>query len=405
MDNLWKKDFPVFSLPEQRNLHYFDSAATCLVPEIVAQSSYQYLTTCHANSHRGLYQLSQQATNNIEEARVQVKHFIGAQSADEICFCSGTSQAINFIAQGFIKQKLTANNTIIISQAEHHANFLPWQQLCQQTGASLQIIGLNNERTLDMQAFEQALTPNISLIAINHVSNVLGTTNPVKQICKLAQQYHIPVLVDGAQAAAHQHIDVQDIGCDFYAFSGHKIYAGTGCGVLYVNKQHIAEISPVVLGGGIVEKVTEQSCNYINTLKKLEAGSLSSASIAALSSAINYLEAIGKSAITQHIEVLSEYLHQQLVSLPFIELISPARQTSIVSFSVKGIHSHDVATLLDEYNIAVRVGHHCAQPLHQYLGIKSSVRVSLGLYNDKNDIDALISALKQCQLFWSLGKL
>ena len=393
----WKKDFPLFSSTAHQDLHYFDSAATCLVPKIVAECSYHYLTQEHANSHRGIYQLSNNATVKVEQTREKIKDFIKAHYPKEIIFCSGTTEAINIIAKGFIKPKINANHNIIISQAEHHANFLPWQMLCQQTGAELRVIRLNKNHVIDIDHLSSSIDTNTLLIAVNHISNVLGTTNPVKEICNIAKKNNVPVLIDGAQAIGHYDINVSDIGCDFYAFSGHKMYAGNSCGILYINKSHHDSFIPVTLGGGIVDKVTNEETRYVKSIQKLEAGTLNTGGIMCLSAAISYLNNIDKKEIKQYLNQVSTYLLNQLSQLSFIKLISPNDETaSIIAFMMNGVHSHDVASILDSNNIAVRVGHHCAQPLHQYLGIKNSIRVSLGIYSQQEDIDELVSTLVSC---------
>lgn len=400
----WKKDFPIFSSTIHQNLHYLDSAATCLVPKIVAEYSYHYLTQEHANSHRGIYQLSHNATLKVEQARALISDFIKANSPKELVFCSGTTDGINIVANGFIKPKINANHNIIISQAEHHANFLPWQMLCNKTGAELRIIRLNKKHSIDLEHLTSSIDTNTLLIAVNHISNVLGTINPIKKICDIAKKNNVPVLIDGAQAIAHHEIDVSDIGCDFYTFSGHKMYAGSSCGGLYIDKKHHENFIPVMLGGGIVDKVTNEETRYIKGIEKLEAGTLNTCGIMCLSAATTYLNGIDKKEIQRYLKQASSYLVNQLNQLSFIKLISPNNVTSsLVSFTMNGVHSHDVASILDSNNIAVRVGHHCAQPLHQYLGIKNSVRVSLGIYSQQEDIDKLVSALVACHEMLSTG--
>lgn len=400
----WKNDFPLFSSSVYQKLHYLDSAATCLVPKIVADCSYQYLTQEHANSHRGIYQLSHNATVKVEQARVLISDFINANTPEELVFCNGTTDAINILANGFIKPKLSSRHNIIISQAEHHANFLPWQMLCQQTGAELRIIRLNKNHVIDIEHLNASIDANTLLIAVNHISNVLGTINPVKEICNIAKKNNVPVLIDGAQAVAHHDVDVSDIGCDFYAFSGHKMYAGSSCGGLYINKKHHEIFIPVTLGGGIVDKVTNTEARYVKSIQKLEAGTLNAGGIMCLSAATTYLNSIDKKPIQQYLKQLSIYLLNQLNQLSFIKLISANDEiASIITFTMDGVHSHDIASILDSNNIAVRVGHHCAQPLHQYLGIKNSIRVSLGLYSQQDDIDELISALVSCHEMLATG--
>lgn len=397
----WKKDFPVFSQPENTDLCYFDTAATCLIPDVVAQKLYQFNTQAHANSHRGLYQLSSQATDQLVLSRIKIQKFINAEDVNEIAFCSGTTEAINIIAKSFIEKRLKPNSNIVLTEAEHHANFLPWQELALHHQVELRIIPISSNGVISIESLSEFIDENTALLAVNHISNVLGQQNPITGICQFAKAYHVPVLVDGAQAVSHHVIDVQQLGCDFYVFSGHKLYAGTGAGVMYIKQQHHLDCTPFLYGGGIVEKVTTQRSTYTKHLTQLESGTINLSAIVALTSAIDYLQSIDREKLQQHFKMLSQYLIAELTSLSFIQpLIKSANInqnfSTIFSFQVQGVHSHDVATILAEDNIAVRAGHHCAQPLHQCLSVKNSVRISLGIYNQKEDVDRLVQALKKC---------
>ncbi|WDE00357.1 aminotransferase class V-fold PLP-dependent enzyme [Thalassomonas actiniarum] len=390
----FKSDFAVFSHPDNTELCYLDSAATCLTPKVVAEAMYQYQSFSHANSHKGLYRLSASATERVEQARVSVAEFIGAD-ADELVFTFGTTEAINLVANSFVRPRLSADKNIVISCAEHHANLLPWQRLCQQTGAELRVASLTPQGLLDVAELAALLDDNTCFIAISHISNVLGGLNPVEQVCRLARQQSIPVLIDGAQAVSHGPVDVKHLDCDFYAFSGHKLYGPAGCGVLFARADCIEVMEPDTLGGGIVEQVTLTETRFIDGPMKFEPGSHNVAAICGLVAAIDYIRGIGWPALVAYMDELSVYLHQQLGDLPFIKpLIPGASGAWLCSFQCQGVHSHDVAGMLDGDDIAVRAGHHCAQPLHHYLGLKSSVRVSLGLYNGREDIDRLVASLK-----------
>lgn len=395
----WKTDFPVFNTELQHALCYLDTAATCLVPKCVADAHYQFLTSLHANSHRGLYPLAVNATNVVENARQQVQQFMQAPALQDIIFCSGATAAINMVATSFLKHQLGAKHNIVISEAEHHANILPWQALIQAVGAELRVIKLKRSGQISLKHAATLIDENTKLVALCHVSNVTGVVNPIAKLCQVAEQKNVPVLVDGAQAALTNEIDVVSLGCDFYAFSGHKFYAGNGIGVLYAKTKHHHHFSPFLFGGGIVDKVIYEQSTFKQGLQKLEAGTLNITAIYALTTALAYLQT-HILQMKQHIECLATYLAEQLALLPFIQPLVPYNKHSIVSFQMQGVHGHDIATLLAEHNIAVRAGHHCAQPLHQYLAVKSSVRISLGIYNEQADIDKLITALQQCyQLF------
>ncbi|WDE04128.1 cysteine desulfurase [Thalassomonas viridans] len=399
----WKSDFAVFSQADNSELCYLDSAATCLTPHVVAQAMYRYQSFSHANSHKGLYRLSAGATELVEQARGQVAGFIGTGS-DELVFTHGTTEAINLVANSFVRPRLTADSNIVISCAEHHANFLPWQRLCQQTGAELRVVSLTPQGLLDVEVLAALLDDNTSFIAISHISNVLGCVNPVERVCRLAREKSVPVLVDGAQAVGHGPLDVKALGCDFYAFSGHKLYGPVGCGVLFARAEHIEVMEPDTLGGGIVEQVSLAGTTFISGPMKFEPGSHNVAAICGLATAIGYIQDIGWPALVAYMNELSTYLHQELAALPFIEPLVPTVSGAwLSSFQCRGVHSHDVAGMLDGDDIAVRAGHHCAQPLHQYLGHKSSVRISLGLYNGRRDIDRLVASLKNTYQLLATG--
>lgn len=405
LNSPWKKEFPLFCAEqhatnegEEKVLHYLDSAATCLIPQSVVKATTHYLQFEHANSHRGFYALSTKLTQQIEDVRHQVSHFINAPSADNVIFTHGTTSAIHQIAHGYVAPKLKRHHNIIVSVTEHHANFLPWQQLAEKTGAQLKILPLDASGKADLNTLTKLIDDNTLLIAVTHLSNVLGTINPIEDIVDIAKQSNVKVLVDGAQYAGCYPLDIQALGCDFYVFSGHKIYAGNGCGVLFATNKCLDDMEPVVLGGGMVERVSIDTSRWQAGNRRFEAGTLNAQAIIALGAAIEFLMQARASGASEYLHQLANYLHQQLLALDFIKpLISDVTPNNIFSFNVKGVHSHDIAAILSEQYIAARAGHHCAQPLHQALGVNSSVRVSLGVYNEAEDIDKLVHALTSAQ--------
>ena len=399
----WQQNFPVFSAQPQ--LTYLDSAATCLMPKAVADAIHYYQCFEHANSHKGLYPLSANATKIVENSRIKIANFIGASKSQEIIFTAGTTHAINQVAQGYVKQQimsLTKKNkvaNIIISESEHHANVLPWQALAQKTGAELRIASISLCGTIDLTSLSNLLDNNSVIVAVNHVSNVLGCVNSISDVCQIAHKKGVPVLVDGAQAVGHYHVDVEQLGCDFYAFSAHKMYGPTGIGILYTKEVYLEQMQPLIVGGGMVSKTSFTEYNLLPAPLKFEAGSHHVAGIVGLSAAVDYLSAISLIERQNHLQQLSSYLLNEMNQLEFIRpLISFERFTiapSICSFIVEGVHSHDVATFLGDDNIAVRAGHHCAEPLHRKFFVNASIRVSLGLYNSHADIDCLVASLQK----------
>lgn len=397
----WKHDFPIFSSHAHPELCYLDSAATCLTPKRVATAMYNYQCYSHANSHKGLYQLSVKATELVENAREKVAEFLNAPKQSELVFTSGTTESINIVANSFVAPKMNPDANIVISSVEHHANILPWQRICQLHHAELRIAPLTLAGIIDIEALNALLDENTIIVAISHISNVLGLVNPVAEVCQLAQQKGIAVLVDGAQAVAHGHINLAELGCDFYTFSAHKLYGPTGCGVLYAKGDHLTQMPPDALGGGIVNRVTFEKTEFIHSPLKFEPGSHNVVGIVGLVEAIDYLNDISWLDITEHMTNISTYLVDKLGELSFVKPLlghiggvqSLPSVPSLISFQLEGVHAHDVASLLDGENIAVRAGHHCAQPLHQMFAVNATVRTSLGIYNSDKDIDRLVIAL------------
>ncbi|GLX79310.1 cysteine desulfurase [Thalassotalea insulae] len=405
----WKQDFPIFSTRAYPRLCYLDSAATCLTPKHVADAIYHYQCYAHANSHKGLYQLSANVTEIVEQAREKVAHFLGANSGQQIIFNSGTTEALNLVAYSFVEpllikaqQQETASN-IVISAAEHHANLLPWQRLAQQYQAELRVVDLMPDGTLNIEHLRSLLDSETRVLAVTHCSNVIGQYEDVQQICQLASDKKIATVVDGAQAVARGAVDVNAIGCDFYVFSAHKLYGPTGCGVLYGKVEHFDNMRPYQLGGGIISSVSYQQSEFIAGPLKFEPGSHNVAAIVGLVEAIDYLNDLSWHDINHYLNDLAFYLQQSLQELkyfkPLVKLPLPEYKgvtlPTLTSFQIKGVHCHDVASILDSEDIAVRAGHHCAQPLHQFFAVNSTIRASLGLYNDYSDIDRLVAGLDQ----------
>ena len=406
----WKHDFPIFSANAHPKLCYLDSAATCLTPKHVADAMYHYQCYSHANSHKGLYQLSANATELVEKGRNKVAEFLNAPTQSELVFTSGTTESINIVANCFVAPKMNRDANIVISSAEHHANLLPWQEICRLHDAELRIAPLTLSGIIDTKALDLLLDNNTLIVAISHVSNVLGFINPVAEICQLAHKKGIAVLIDGAQAVAHGNVNIAEIGCDFYTFSAHKLYGPTGCGVLYAKGDHLSHMPPYILGGGFINKVTFQEAEYINSPLKFEPGSHNVVGIVGLVEAIDYLNDISWFDITRHISDLSTYLVDKLADLDFVKPLlkhncNVQSLPSLVSIQLEGVHAHDVASLLDSENIAVRAGHHCAQPLHQMFGVHSSIRSSLGMYNSYQDIDRLVIALNNAYQLFAIREL
>jgi cysteine desulfurase/selenocysteine lyase len=393
---LWRADFPILTSEIRgKRLIYLDNAATTQKPHAVIEVEANYYKTQNANVHRGVHRLSQEATLAYEAARVDVAEFINAAHSSEVVFVRGTTEAINLVAQSFARPQLQAGDEIIVSLMEHHSNIVPWQILCKQTGALLKVIPVDQNGTLDYESYEKLLTSRTRLVAVTHVSNALGTINPVANIIEVAHSRGVPVLIDGAQAIGHMPVDVRALDCDFYAFSGHKLYGPTGIGVLYGKRALLDAMPPWQGGGDMIRSVSFSSKTEFNDLPwKFEAGTPNIAGAIGLGAAIDYLGTIGMDALEAHESQLLQYATTALSGLEGVHLIGTAAEKSgILSFVVDGAHAHDVGTILDYENIAVRAGHHCAMPTMERYGISATVRASLGLYNTRDDIDSLVRGL------------
>jgi cysteine desulfurase/selenocysteine lyase len=375
---------------------YLDNAATSQKPRTVLDTLQRYYTSENSNVHRGVHFLSELATRRYEEARAKVRRFINATDDHEIIFVRGTTEAINLVASTYGRRNVGPGDEILISTMEHHSNIVPWQMLCQEKNAVLRVAPINDAGELLLEEYEKLLTPKTRLVAIAHVSNALGTVNPVREIIDLAHRQGIPVLLDGAQAVPHSRINVSELDCDFYAFSGHKAYGPTGIGVLYGKSRLLDEMPPYQGGGDMISSVSFERTTYNKLPYKFEAGTPNIAGVVALGAAIDYLGSIGMEAVSTYEHELLEYTTMAISSVPGVRLIGTARRkAAVVSFLLDKIHPHDVGTILDQEGIAIRAGHHCAQPVMDRFGVPATVRVSLALYNTQREIDALVSGLKK----------
>jgi len=393
-----REDFPILhqTVRDGRPLVYLDNAATTQKPRVVIDAIRRYYERDNANIHRGVHELSERATAAYEGARALVQRFIGASSPREIIFTRGTTEAINLVAQSFARPRVRPGDEILISTMEHHSNIVPWQMLCEQTGAVLRVVPIDDRGDLVMDELAARLGERTRLLALVHVSNALGTVNPVREIVALAHERGVPVLLDGAQAVAHARVDMRDLGCDFYAFSGHKLYGPTGIGVLYGRSELLEAMPPWQGGGDMIASVTFEKTTYNTLPYKFEAGTPHIAGGIGLGAAIEYVNAVGLDAIAAYEAELLDYATRGVSSVPGVRLIGTARRKSgVVSFVVNGVHAHDVGTILDQEGVAIRTGHHCAQPVMERFGVPATARASLALYNTRDDVDALVAALRK----------
>ena len=391
-----RADFPILSRQiNGKPLVYLDSAASSQRPRAVLRAVEHYETSLHANVHRGVHSLSQWATDAYEGARETVRRFLNARSTREIVFVRGTTEAINLVANSFGRSQLKAGDEILITYLEHHANIVPWQMICAATGAKLRAAPVKQNGELDLDAFRSMLNPKTRLVAVAHVSNALGTILPVHEIVRLAHAHGAPVLLDGAQAVAHQLVDVQELDCDFYAFSGHKIYGPTGIGVLYARESLLSAMPPWQGGGDMILSVKIESSTWNDLPWKFEAGTPNISGAIGLGAALDYVESLGRPAIIAHEQELLGLTNEALLALPKIRLIgTAARKVAVVSFTMEGVHPHDIGTVLDMEGIAIRTGHHCAMPVMEFYGLAATARASFGCYNDAQDVERLVAGLK-----------
>jgi cysteine desulfurase/selenocysteine lyase len=392
-----RKDFPV--LRQRINgkpLVYLDNGASSQVPLMVIERGAQYIEQEHSNIHRGVHYLSMKATTAYEGAREKVKRFINAREAKECIFVRGATEGVNLVMHGYGRKFIGADDEIIISAMEHHANIVPWQMLCEEKGAKLRVIPMNDAGELSLDEYDALLNEKTKFVAVTHVSNALGTINPVKEIIDRAHKYGVPVLIDGAQQAPHGKIDVQDLDADFYTFSGHKMFAPTGSGVVYGKQRLLEQMNPFQGGGDMIKTVTFEKTTYADLPNKFEAGTPAIASQIGLGAAIDYLNIIGreKAAVYEH-ELLA-YATRRLSSIEGVRIIGTAKEKlSVLSFTIENVHPHDIGTILDQQGIAIRAGHHCAQPVMQHFKIPATARASFAFYNTKDEVDVLVEAIEK----------
>ena len=391
-----RAQFPILQQTMRgKPLVYLDSSASAQKPQAVIDAIVACYTTYYANIHRGVYELSQRSTDAFEGARETTRAFINANSVREIIFTRGATESINLVAASFGRTNVQAGDEVVISAIEHHSNIVPWQMLCEQQGARLRVIPVDDRGELRLDAYRDLLNERTRLVAVTHVSNVLGTINPIHDMIALAHAQGIPVLVDGAQAVPHMAVDVQALDCDFYAFTGHKIYGPSGVGVLYAKARHLEAMPPYQGGGDMIASVSfEEGTEYADLPNKFEAGTPSIADVIAFGAALDWVREIGYDFIGQHEQDLLEYATAQFRQIPGLHIIGQAAaKASVLSFTLDGIHPHDVGTIMDMEGVAVRTGHHCAQPVMDRYGLPATTRASFGVYNTRADVDVLVAAI------------
>lgn len=399
-------DFPILSRPiKGRRLVYLDNGATTQKPLSVIQAECQYYEQSNANIHRGVHSLSQHATDLYEQGRESVRSLLNAARAEEIVFTRGTTEAINLVAYSWGWANLKEGDEVLVTGMEHHSNIVPWQLLCERTGARLRVVPVTDAGELDLDEYRALLNARTRLVGIVHVSNALGTVNPVDEMTRMAHEAGALVLIDGAQAVAHQVVDVQAMGCDFYVFSAHKLYGPTGMGALYARYDILKDMPPWQGGGDMIHTVSFERSTYADVPQRFEAGTPNIAGVVGLDAAIRYVQDIGLEAIASYEQDLLQFATDQLLELPGIRLIGTAgAKAGILSFVVNGIHPHDLGTILDTEGVAIRAGHHCAMPLMTRFGIPGTARASLALYNTKDDVVALMTALRKAQKLFGTGR-
>lgn len=398
-------DFPILARKIRgKRLVYLDNGATTQKPTSVIDAERDFYRDANANIHRGVHSLSQHATDLYEAGRERVRSFLNAGRSEEIVFTRGTTEAINLVAFSWGRTQLKPGDEIILSGMEHHSNIVPWQLIGEQTGAVLRVVPISDRGELDMEAYGKLLGPRTRLVAVAHVSNALGTVNPIAEIVRQAHAAGAKVLVDGAQAVAHQAVDVQALGCDFYVFSGHKLYGPTGIGALYARYELLSAMPPWQGGGDMIRTVSFERTTYADIPQRFEAGTPNIAGVIGLAAAIDYVQGLGMDRIAAHEQAILAYGTDALARLPGLRLIGTAHdKAGILSFVVEGIHPHDLGTILDTEGIAIRAGHHCAMPVMTRYGIPGTARASLALYNDERDIDALVAGILKAQTMFGKG--
>ena len=392
-----REDFPVLrQTVNGKPLVYLDNAASSQVPQVVIDRGARYLQEEHSNIHRGVHYLSMRATTAYEGAREKVRRFINAREAKECIFVRGATEGINLVMHGYGRKFVGAGDEVIISAMEHHANIVPWQMLCEEKGARLRVIPMNDAGELLLDEYDALLNERTKIVAVGHISNALGTINPVKEMIALAHKHGVPVLVDGAQSAPHLTVDVQDLDCDFFVLSGHKMFAPTGSGIIYGKAEWLEKMNPFQGGGDMIRSVTFEKTIYAGLPTKFEAGTPAIASQIGLGAAIDYLNSIGRERLVAYEQELLAYATEKVSAIEGVRIIGTAREkASVLSFVIDGVHPHDIGTILDQEGIAVRAGHHCAQPVMQRFNVPATARASFSFYNTKEEIDVLARTIER----------
>ena len=392
-----RADFPNLS----RRVHgkpliYFDNAASAQRPRAMLDATEAYYTQCNANVHRGVHSLSQEATEAFEFARDQMRRFIAAQSLEEVIFVRGATEAVNLVSQAYLRPRIKPGEQILISHMEHHSNIVPWQLVCEQTGAELKVIPINHDGEIIWEAFEQMLNPRVKMLAVVHVSNALGTINPIKRMAAAAHAHGIPMLVDGAQAAPHLAVDVVDLDCDFYCVSGHKMFGPTGIGVLYGKREILESMPPYHGGGEMIQQVSFEGTTYNDLPFKFEAGTPNIAGAIGLGASAQYLSALGMNRLRKYESDLLVYATAAIERTPGVKIIGTAAdKAAVISFAVENVHPNDLGTILDHQGVAIRTGHHCTMPLMEFFGLPGTCRASLAFYNTREEVDCFVLALQR----------
>ena len=397
IDRKIKSDFPTLDQEVNgKQLVYLDNAATTQKPYPVIEAVEKYYKNTNSNIHRGVHTLSQKATEEYEKARTKIANFINSSSEKEIIFVRGATEAINLVANCYVRPLLNSNDEIIISQMEHHANIVPWQMICEEKKAKLRILPMNQNGELLVDELENMINKNTKFISMNHVSNSLGTINPIKKIVELAHKNKVKIMIDGAQAVQHIPVNMKEIGADFYCFSGHKLYAPTGIGVLYGKKELLDEMPPYQGGGDMIKSVTFEKTVYNDVPQKFEAGTPNISGVIALGTAIDYILNIGIENIANHEKKLLEYATKEISKIEGIKIIGNAEnKASVLSFTIEGIHPHDIGTIMDSEGVAIRAGKHCTDPVMDFYCIPATARASFAIYNTKDDVEKLVSSVKK----------
>ncbi len=392
-----RRDFPVLSQTVNgKPLVYLDNAASSQVPQSVIDRTSKYLAEEHSNIHRGVHYLSQHATTAYEAAREKVKRFINAPDVKECIFARGTTEGINLVAQSYGKRFIHQGGEILVSQMEHHSNIIPWQMIAEERGAVIKVIPINTSGELIIDEYENMLNERTRIVAVAHVSNALGTVNPIKEMIATAHKFGVPVCVDAAQSVPHFPVDVQDLDADFFVFSGHKMFAPTGSGVVYGKRKWLDEMPPYQTGGGMIRTVTFEKTTFAPIPEKFEAGTPAIAAGIGLGAAINYINALDFEAAAAYEHELLEYATSRLADIPGVTIVgTAANKASVLSFTIEGIHPHDIGTILDQQGIAIRAGHHCAQPVMQFFDVPATARASFAFYNTRDEVDKLADAIQK----------